>query len=345
MEFIRRMLGMVEYKPYKVQDCFGKKRVGLTASNFKDLKNKAKLKLNLENVDSVYLEDGTEVEDDSYLLSLPTQTVLIVLQIGEVWEGYISYLKMASNKIIENVAMRTLTINKIQELLLDPQSPELSLIMDFVHTIHSNLDAEHIEDDPDWFEGVASNYKNKTHVMRDSAKNRIRGYLAKTKDFASSTKMPGKKVRVEFTNIIDQFQNELKERGYYGQIFDRFASEKESDVNKLCDDKGWFTCQGAFDMKDCERVHRINPYASKDARVLFSTWNLDHRIEKSREILPRLLESIIECPKTKQVNWKYFFELLFTVQNLKLVDIRCHKKEKHTACVVDRRKVYALRKK
>ena len=91
--------------------------------------------------------------------------------------------------------------------------------------------------------------------------------------------MPGKKVRVEFTNIIDQFQNELKERGYYGEIFDRFASVEECDIIKLCDDKGWFTCQGAFDVNDCERVHRINPYASKDARVLFSTWNLDHRFD------------------------------------------------------------------
>ena len=94
---------------------------------------------------------------------------------------------MASHKIIENVAMRTLTINKIQELLLDPESPELSLIMDFVHTVHSNLEAEHIEDDPEWFAGLASNYKNKSRAMRESAKQRVRGYLAKTKDFANTT--------------------------------------------------------------------------------------------------------------------------------------------------------------
>ena len=99
----------------------------------------------------------------------------------------ISYLKMASNKIIENVAMRSLTINKIQDLLLDPESPELSLIMDFVHTVHSNLEAEHKEEDPEWFAGLASSHKNKSHTMRESAKQRVRGYLAKTKDYANNT--------------------------------------------------------------------------------------------------------------------------------------------------------------
>ena len=82
--------------------------------------------------------------------------------------------------------MRSLTIDKIQELLLDPESPELSLIMDFVHTVHSNLEAEHREDDPEWFAGLAPSHKNKSHAMRESAKQRVRGYLAKTKDFSNT---------------------------------------------------------------------------------------------------------------------------------------------------------------
>ena len=81
------MLGMVESKPYKIQDCFGKRRVGIIASCIKELKAKAKTKLGLADIESIYLEDGTEVEDDSYFSTVPSQTVLIILQTGEVWEG------------------------------------------------------------------------------------------------------------------------------------------------------------------------------------------------------------------------------------------------------------------
>ena len=81
------MLGMVQSKPYKIQDCYGKRRIGVTASNIKELKTKAKAKLHLVDIESIYLEDGTEVEDDSYFSTVPPQTVLIMLQVGEIWEG------------------------------------------------------------------------------------------------------------------------------------------------------------------------------------------------------------------------------------------------------------------
>jgi len=87
MEFIRRMLGMVESKPYKIQDCYGKRRVGITASSLKDVKEKAKLKLDIDAVDSIFLEDGTEIEDESYFSTVQPQTLLIILQPDEVWEG------------------------------------------------------------------------------------------------------------------------------------------------------------------------------------------------------------------------------------------------------------------
>lgn len=64
------------------------------------------------------------------------------------------------------------------------------------------------------------------------------------------------------------------------------------------------------------------------------------RIEKSREVLPQLVHAITNCPKDKEVNWRYFYQLLFTVSNLKLVDIRCHRKDKHENYKVDKRKVY-----
>lgn len=35
--------------------------------------------------------------------------------------------------------------------------------------------------------------------------------------------------------------------------------------------------QGSFDEKMCRSLHSINPYSSRETRIVFSTWNLDHR--------------------------------------------------------------------
>ena len=60
--------------PIKVTDEKRSRKIGLTVSSLDDLKKKANDVLNLGTSDykslSVYLEDGTEVLDDSYLFSL-----------------------------------------------------------------------------------------------------------------------------------------------------------------------------------------------------------------------------------------------------------------------------------
>lgn len=35
--------------------------------------------------------------------------------------------------------------------------------------------------------------------------------------------------------------------------------------------------QGAFDQDECISLHSINPYGNRESRIVFSTWNLDHR--------------------------------------------------------------------
>lgn len=101
----------------------------------------------------------------------------------------------------------------------------------------------------------------------------------------------------------------LKEAKYNGCYFDRTGHED----HRLCTQEGWFTCQvwqeglqewpvgggvyeasiqkeylelhlsplpplqGAFDRDACSSLHSINPYSSQESRIIFSTWNLDHR--------------------------------------------------------------------
>nr|CAD7459852.1 unnamed protein product [Timema tahoe] len=105
-------------------------------------------------------------------------------------------------------------------------------------------------------------------------------------------------------------------------------------TQRLCDDRGEFQCQGRWDRPECpyneSSRHVINPYCSKEARVLFQIWNLDHRIERSRTVVPAILEAArISVKEHRKVNSSYFFTLLFTLSNLKLVHIVCHDKGAH----------------
>ncbi|XP_011812244.1 PREDICTED: DNA fragmentation factor subunit beta [Colobus angolensis palliatus] len=59
---------------------------------------------------------------------------------------------------------------------------------------------------------------------------------------------------------------------------------------------------------------------------LLSSW--DYRIEKKRTVIPTLVEAIKE-QDGREVDWEYFYGLLFTSENLKLVHIVCHKKTIH----------------
>lgn len=52
------------------------------------------------------------------------------------------------------------------------------------------------------------------------------------------------------------------------------------------------------------------------------------RIEKKRTVIPALAEAV-GVQAGRQVDWEYFYSLLFTCENLKLVHIACHKKTTH----------------
>ena len=72
-------------------------------------------------------------------------------------------------------------------------------------------------------------------------------------------------------DLLDELYEELKSKDFHGSYFDRKAKS-----DRICDSKGWFKCEGAFDRKQCDKLHTINPYASRGYRQLFGLWNLDH---------------------------------------------------------------------
>lgn len=139
----------------------------------------------------------------------------------------------------------------------------------------------------------------------------------------------GENERACVRHLFEEFLQLLKQNDHNGHYFVR------GDTSALCLSDGQFSCQGTFSKDQCSgRLHVINPYASREQLVIFSTWNLDHRIERSRSILPTMSKAI-QLADGRTVNAEYFYRLLFTTENLKLVHPVCHIKSEHDGYCCD----------
>ncbi|RUS71761.1 hypothetical protein EGW08_020475 [Elysia chlorotica] len=170
--------------------------------------------------------------------------------------------------------------------------------------------------------------------MKNSAQQRMRSYLTSAREQIDKERDPA--VKVVLRKILEDVQALLKRADYHGHYFERCTKSPL----RMCDADGWFRCEGAFDEDGCPRQHIINPYASRGYRHMFCLWNLDHIIEKSREVVPALIEAAKVIPKGQQLNAAELHRLLFTRENLKLVQIGCHKKTARLEHTVDQKKFY-----
>ncbi|XP_066492997.1 DNA fragmentation factor subunit beta isoform X2 [Tiliqua scincoides] len=279
-----------------------------------------------------FYEDGAEVTEDHFW-NVPDNTELILLGPGETWQGYVSEIQRFLNAFSNQTDK---IVRAAQGLLSEEEAPKRrKLLSDLIQNLGENISAESRGEDEKWFEGVESRFKTKSSYMRYSCESRIRGYM---KEVGSYTSVLHPALQVKYKQIVESMLEKLKLERYNGYYFDRTEDKKVS----LCTPEGWFSCQGSFDTKTCPGRHSINPYGNRESRILFSTWNLDHVIEKKRTILPTLAEALKERDG-REVDWEYFYRLLFTVDNLKLVHIACHKKSNHNlAC--DKTKIYRKRK-
>ncbi|XP_032118103.1 DNA fragmentation factor subunit beta isoform X1 [Sapajus apella] len=263
-------------------------------------------------------EDGTELTED-YFPSIPDDTELVLLTSGQAWQGYVSDIRRFLSAFHEPHAG---LIQAAQQLLCDEQAPQRQrLLADLLHNVSQNIAAETRAEDPPWFEGLESRFQSKSGYLRYSCESRIRSYLREVSSYPS---MVGAEAQEEFLRVLDSMCQKLRSVQYNGSYFDRGAK----GGSRLCTPEGWFSCQGPFDMDSCLSRHSINPYSNRESRILFGTWNLDHIIEKKRAIIPTLVEAI-KGQDGREVDWEYFYGLLFTSENLKLVHVVCHKKTTH----------------
>ncbi|KAF2357907.1 Apoptosis DNA fragmentation factor 40kDa [Trinorchestia longiramus] len=258
-------------------------------------------------------EDGTEIDEDFFL----------ALEDGDTLELHTAD---ATEKLVSST-MQTFEVFIRQCLSLEPNiRDQLQAIVasgkmsDFHEFIASrpivpaetklSLRSEH----PHWFEGVVSQQRCKEGVLRGSAECRMRSYLQhvqkELRHFVESQdeqEEEGSLVsRVE--QAIAHFKLCLKERKFNASYFDR---SYPSACCRLCDSDGRFVCGGEYSQSHCHAQHTINPYSARHNRIIFSTWNLDHMIEKSRSVIPAL-KQVLSTHQIADVNLDYFFDLLFT---------------------------------
>ena len=193
--------------------------------------------------------------------------------------------------------------------------------------------------------------------MTKNCQGRIRGYLAKAESQVKDAKLTDSQA-AQAKDVFYEFRAKLKENGFHGSYFNRGVSNKSQ---RICDKRGTFICEGRYDLEHCKFVekcensnenlatvsklsndHSINPYESPESRILFSTWNLDHIIEKSRTVIPALISTIRDTDDKRKVNSDYFYCLLFTRANLKLVHIVCHDKQEHKGKECEESNVFTI---
>lgn len=131
--------------------------------------------------------------------------------------------------------------------------------------------------------------------MSRRAQDRIRMYFYKTKEELLKTNeiaLPQKQLQA----LILDLHTRLKMNKFHGYYFDRACAGNEN-MKSICDIWGTFTCQGRWDKDKClyHPPHSINPYVSREARIIFQTWNLDHNKERSRSIIPAIRTALCAC--------------------------------------------------
>ncbi|XP_043682461.1 DNA fragmentation factor subunit beta [Vespula pensylvanica] len=163
--------------------------------------------------------------------------------------------------------------------------------------------------------------------LDDSTHFRLFGNIRTIDESFNNDEVDARKItKVSVERKQDTDENEVRPEKCPFRIKLRNVEEQKA----ICDRKGEFRCEGVWNANECTygARHTINPYRSREELVLFSTWNLDHKIERSRTLVPRLLNMSLQ----DTVNEKDIYDIyenLFTLKNLRLVHVVCHDKGSH----------------
>lgn len=172
--------------------------------------------------------------------------------------------------------------------------------------------------------------------MRRRSQERVRTYYYRTREELLKRASGSQAAEARVHTLLSQVHDRLRAHTFYACYLDRSAPLNE----RLCSTRGVFTCAGRWDLKRCARdpAHSINPYSSREHRIVFQTWNLDHRVERTRALVPALAhalalsssdaEPLLDEARLEELS-DVAFRYLFTTYNLRLVHVVCHDKGEH----------------
>ncbi|XP_005111094.1 DNA fragmentation factor subunit beta [Aplysia californica] len=312
-------------KPFTIQDSSSSRRIKIIAKNLADVINKGIEKLKIparEEVTVVLENDGTIVDCSDSLRSLPDDTALVLLRAGEDWRGAGDQLYEALEKFSMSNLKMEITKRFHRRVLDGGKAYQILNSLSFLEESSDDFEKETRSEHKEWFEGLNEQFQTKTKYMRNLAQGRTRSYLRKAKE--NFDKVKDRTTKAHLQRLSEKLRLQLNKAEAHGDYFDRTVPRKQ---NRMCQDSGMFLCEGPYDCDQCPTAHSINPYVSKRNRMLFNLWNLDHIYEKSRAVIPTVLSAAKNIPEGHQLSCKEVYKYLFTRQNLKLVELSCHKKE------------------
>ncbi|KOX78649.1 hypothetical protein WN51_07510 [Melipona quadrifasciata] len=314
MAFFYRVLPIVfQLKGYKVTDVNRMRKIGVACRSLHELKQKACAKLNVTNDPAeinIYLLDGSLIDEEEYFSTLKPQTTLILQKPGE---------KVLTDADLLYDTLRRVNIDfliageKASEFLTENLKAKVAVLNNALNKDDSKTAFSSRDEHPEWFHGLETNCATKEAYLHRRCQDRIRGYLYKT---------------IEQIRSSDVFAKDPRARKQLSRAKIEARIEKKMCI-ALCDRTGEFKCHGVWNEDKCPfGTHKINPYRSKEELVLFSTWNFDHKIERSRTLIPLLLK-LASKGTADEADLIEIYDNLFTIKNLRLVHIVCHDKSSH----------------
>ena len=142
-------------------------------------------------------------------------------------------------------------------------------------------------DHPEWFAPQPGNHDTGVHIKWQTKEDYFnQKFEDRINKFCSSRRSPSERRRRRQAGTFEKLRNNIKRK--YQKKVDEVEKEfcqiknskkdnrkyldRRSPQFRMClDDLGEFKCR-----QECVTNHHINPYRSRDDRLLFQAWQLDH---------------------------------------------------------------------
>ncbi|OWA52416.1 putative DNA fragmentation factor subunit beta [Hypsibius exemplaris] len=197
---------------------------------------------------------------------------------------------------------------------------------------------ESIEEDDEWFVGLADKFTLKNQFLSWNSTSRIRGYLRNLRQAINKqVRDPFIRKRV-FGPLLHKFKVKLRENGYHGCYFDRLS------LRAICNEEGVFPCEGKYYLAMCDEDHPVKPAANRHSRKLFEKFEYDHQVPQC-VLQDAFIQASQNVPRGMVLNWEYFYSMFFTRANVRLVNgIFCHEKGARPTIKLDEKSFFTDRK-